>query len=116
MLRTPESFPIASETWLVAKIRRIHETHLLHAIALRGGHYQRGRLVTRPAIRPEMNLGLRVFVTLRPEEALQLRNAADHRAVPHDRAIEVDVELDDLRAHGRGRVVGLWHIELGGVR
>src|SRR6185295_12689250 len=105
-----------SRTLLVAELRGVHEAHFLHVIALGSGHHLGGHLVARTPVGPQVNLRLRLLVTLGTEEALQLRNTADHRSVPDDRAIEVDIDLDDLRTHVRGRIVGLRHVEFRRVR
>src|SRR5678815_5295473 len=107
MLGTAESFLIVSAVWLLAEITNIYKAHLLHAIALCSGHHQDCRLVARTTIGSEVNFGLRILVAFRTEEALELRDAADNCAVPHDRAVEVDVDLNDFGAHRRRRVVGL---------
>src|SRR6187401_557899 len=100
----------------VSELRGVHESHLLHVIALRRGHHESGRFVTRPAVRTQMDFRLGIVVALRLEVTLELRNATDHRPVPDDRAIEVDVDLDHFRPNRRRRVVGLGHVQLGRVR
>ncbi len=49
-----------------------------------------------------MDFRLRILAGLGPEVALELRDATDLRAIPDNRAVEIDVDLDDFRRIGGG--------------
>src|SRR6185312_17195244 len=85
---------------LLGELGDVDEADLLHVVALRRGQHLGHDIVLGAPVGPQVDLGLRLLVTLGVEVALQLIHARHRAAVPHHRAVEVDLEVDDL---GRGR-------------
>src|ERR1700730_18344469 len=98
---------------LVLELRSIHESDFLHAVALGCGQHLGDVVVLRTTVGAQVNLRLRVLDGLLAEIALELVDVLHNRTVPDHRAVEVHLEVDDLRTlvGRRGRTV-LRHVEL----
>src|ERR1039457_1655354 len=82
---------------LFDKLTGVDETDLLHMVTLRRGQNLGDVVVLHMAVRGQMQLGLRILGGGILKLLFKVRQRGNLLPIPGDRAIVVDVEIDDDR-------------------
>lgn len=81
---------------LLSELRRIREAHLPDPIVLSRREHFGNKVVLHAAVSAQVDFRLRLPLSLRPQVAFELLHVRDWRAVPHDGAVEVNIQIDNL--------------------
>lgn len=81
---------------LLSEFLRIREAHLLDPIVLSRREHFGNKVVLHAAVSAQVDFRLRLSLSLRPHVAFELLHVRDWHAVPHDGAVEVNIQIDHL--------------------